>query len=180
VNGLVAYPSYISPGQINVLAPTDATKGPVQVQVTNAQGAGNSFTVTKSDPMPAFFTMGGQYAAAEHTSGVLVGAPGLVSGATSTPAAPGETVVVFGTGFGATASAVPAGQVLTAAVELSAPITATVGGQPATVVYAGMAANGLDQLNVTIPHGLPDGDAAIVASVSGVSTQAKLYVTIKN
>lgn len=180
VNGHAAYPSYISPAQLNVLAPQDTTTGLVQVVVTNAQGSSKSFTVTKSDPMPAFFTFASQYVAATHANAVSVGAPGLISGATFTPAAPGEVIQVFGTGFGATATSVPVGQVLTAAALLSAPVTVTVGGKPATVAYQGMTANGLDQLNITIPAGLPDGDAAIVASVSGVSTQSKLYVTVKN
>ena len=36
VNGLPAYVDYISPTQINALAPDDATLGPVPVQVTTA------------------------------------------------------------------------------------------------------------------------------------------------
>jgi uncharacterized protein (TIGR03437 family) len=180
VNGLAAYPSYISPTQINALGPLDGTTGPVQVQVTNAQGVSNNFIVTKSDPMPALFEIGSQYAAARHADGTLVGAPSLISGAVSTPAAPGETILVFGTGFGAIAAAVSSGQVMTLAAALSAPVTASIGGQPATVTYAGMTSNGLDQLNITIPAGLSDGDALIAATVNGVSTQSNLSVTVKH
>jgi uncharacterized protein (TIGR03437 family) len=43
-----------------------------------------------------------------------------------------------------------------------------------------MTANGLDQLNLTVPDGLSDGDASIVASVNGASTQSKMYVTVKH
>jgi uncharacterized protein (TIGR03437 family) len=180
VNGKTAYPSYISPIQINLLAPEDATTGTVNVQVVNSLGVGKAVAVTKSDPMPAFFTVASQYAAATHANGVAVGAPGLISGATFTPAAPGEVIQVFGTGFGATANALPWGQVLPAPAALAAGVAVTVGGQPATVAYAGMTADGLDQLNITIPAGLPDGDAAIVATVGGASTQSTLYVTVKN
>jgi uncharacterized protein (TIGR03437 family) len=179
VNGNAAYPSYISPTQINVLAPDDATTGPISVWIRNSFG-GNTFTVTKTDPMPALFTVNSKYAAATHASGVAVGAPNLISGANFSPAAPGEVIEVFGTGFGALASPIPAGQVLAVPSVLASPVTVTVGGKSATVAYAGMTANGLDQLNITVPDGLPDGDAAIIASVGGVSTQANLMVTVKN
>jgi hypothetical protein len=44
VNGIAAYLCYISPTQLNVLAPDDSTTGEVQVQITNANGASNSET----------------------------------------------------------------------------------------------------------------------------------------
>ena len=59
-------------------------------------------------------------------------------------------------------------------------VTVTIGGKPATVVFAGLSGSGLDQLNVTIPADLADGDAAVVATVNGVSTQANLYLTIQH
>ncbi len=59
INGIPAYIDYISPTQINVLAPDDATLGPVQVQVTTAGQAGNAVTVQKSQFSPAFLTLDG-------------------------------------------------------------------------------------------------------------------------
>jgi uncharacterized protein (TIGR03437 family) len=53
------------------------------------------------------------------------------------------------------------------------------GGQPAVVTYAGVVGSGLDQLNVTVPAGLPNGDAAIVATVNGLSTQVGLAVAVQ-
>ena len=67
VNGIPAYVEYISPSQINALAPDDATVGPVQVQVTTAQQTSNAVTAQKGQFAPAFFTIGGAYVAAEHT-----------------------------------------------------------------------------------------------------------------
>jgi uncharacterized protein (TIGR03437 family) len=179
VNGLPAYPSYISPTQINVLAPEDATAGQVKVQVTKSQVAGDSFPVMKKDPMPAFFLVASKYVAASHADGTSVGAPGLVSGGNYTPAAPGETIQMFGTGFGSAGAAVN-GKTLASPVALTSPVTVTIGGKPVAVTYAGMTAPGLNQVNVTIPEGLADGDAAVVATVNGVATPANVFVTIKN
>jgi uncharacterized protein (TIGR03437 family) len=58
-------------------------------------------------------------------------------------------------------------------------VTVTIGGQPAVVTYAGVVSSGLDQLNVTVPAGLPNGDAQIVATVNGISTQTGLAVTVQ-
>jgi len=175
VNGLPAYPSYISPIQLNVLAPNDPMTGPVQVQVTNAQGASKPFTVTKSDPMPAFLP-NTPYVLATHADGTLVGisGPGGFS-----PALPGETITIYGTGFGAALSPAPAGQIMTAPAALASTVSVTIGGVAATVVYAGVL-NGTDQLNVTIPAALPSyGTEAIVASVNGVITQTNLVTLVE-
>jgi uncharacterized protein (TIGR03437 family) len=72
------------------------------------------------------------------------------------------------------------GKTIAAPVALTAPVTVTIGGKPAAVAYAGMTEPGLNQVNVTIPEGLPDGDAAVVATVNNVNTPAKVFVTIKN
>ena len=53
-----------------------------------------------------------------------------------------------------------------------------IGSQQAHVDFAGVSESGLDQFNVTVPSGLPDGDAALVATVSGVSTQPNVFVTV--
>ena len=51
VNGLAAYPNYISPTQINIVTPDDPTAGLIQVTVSNSQGTSKAFTVTKTDLM---------------------------------------------------------------------------------------------------------------------------------
>lgn len=177
VNGLPAYPSYISPIQINVLAPTDPATGPVQVQVTNTQGTSKPFTVTKSDPMPAFFS-NTLFVVATHADGTLVGPPES-SGPQMTPAQPGETITIYGTGFGAAMTPAPSGQVMSAPAALANTVSVTIGGVPAVVVYAGVL-NGTDQLNVTIPATLPSyGTESIVASVDGVITQTNLVTVVE-
>ena len=178
VNGLAAYPNYISPTQINIVTPDDSSTGPILVTVSNSQGTSKGFTVTKSDPMPAFFSMGSKYVSATHANGTPVGPPSL--GSNFTPAAPGETIQLYGTGFGAVTT--PAGgAVVTAPAMLVNQVTVTFDGFPAAVTYAGMTANGLDQVNVTVPTGLfADSDVFVQATVSGVKTNGFLAVPVKN
>lgn len=178
VNGLAAYPNYISPTQINIVTPDDSTTGPVLVTVSNSQGTSKAFTVTKSDPMPAFFTVGSKYISATHANGTPVGPPSLGSG--FTPAAPGETIQLYGTGFGAVV--MPAGAAVLAAPSMVVnQVTVTFDGFPAAVSYAGLIANGLDQVNVTVPSGpFADSDMLVQATVSGVKTNGILAVPVKN
>jgi uncharacterized protein (TIGR03437 family) len=179
LNGIPAYVEYISPTQINVLAPDDATTGAVQVQVTAAGQKSNSFTAQKQQFAPAFFTFdNGKYVAAEHSDYSYVGATTLFAGAT--PAKPGEVVLLYGTGFGPTDPATPTGQQVTTAVPLPASsVTVTIGGAAAAVQFAGLTASGLYQFNVMVPSSLPSGDAAVVATIGGVQTQTGLSITVQ-
>ncbi len=55
INGKSAYVYFISPKQLNVLAPADAAVGPVAVQITNPSGPSAPFTAMKLDIAPALF-----------------------------------------------------------------------------------------------------------------------------
>jgi uncharacterized protein (TIGR03437 family) len=180
INGIPAYVEYISPSQINVLAPDDPTTGVIQVQVTVAGQASNTFTAQKQQFAPAFFTLdNGKYVAAEHANYSLLGAPGLIAGVTTTPAQPGETILLYGTGFGPTTPPLPTSNLVTTAEPLANAVTITIGGVAANVEFAGLVESGLYQFNVTVPSSLPSGDATVLASIGGVESQTGLLVTIQ-
>jgi len=180
IDGVAAYVEYISPTQINVLAPDDATVGAVQVQVTAAQQASNSFSAPKAQFAPAFFTIaGGAYVAAQHADYSLVGAANLLPGVTTTPAQPGETILLYGTGFGPTNPPLPTAQLVTTPEPLPAnSVQISIGGVAATASFAGLVSPGLYQFNVTVPN-LPNGDAAVLATINGVATQTGVSVTVQ-
>ena len=178
VNGLPAYVDYVSPTQINALAPDDDTLGPVPVQVTTAGEISNAVTVQKSLFAPAFLTFDGTHVAALHADYSLVGAPNLLPGVVSTPAQPGETILLYGVGFGPANPPQPTGQLVTTATPLANGVQVTIGGQTASVAYAGLTGSGLYQFNVTVPN-LANGDAAVVASIGGVATQTGVTVTVQ-
>ena len=182
VNGTPAYISYISPVQINALAPIDVpASGQVNVVVTNHGLASNSVAVTVQPVAPSFFLINSdKYIAATHSDNVSVIGPTTLIPNATTPAKTGETIVLYGNGFGPTTPAVAAGQLVSAAMPLAATPTVTFNNVPAKVVFAGLTASGLYQLNVTVPDGIPDGDAAVVASTGGASSPAGALITIKN
>jgi uncharacterized protein (TIGR03437 family) len=181
VNGKNAAISYISPGQLNILLPTDTVTGAVQVGVTNTYGTASG-TVTIQSYAPGFFTFQGGYAAALHLDGGYVAPTGYFGASTaSRPAQPGEFLQIYGVGFGPTTPAIPAGQVVSAAAPLTdlTQLHVLIGGASAFVQFAGIVAAGEYQINVLVPP-LPDGDQPIVATIGGVSSQSGVSITIKN
>jgi uncharacterized protein (TIGR03437 family) len=182
IDGKEAAISYVSPGQLNVQAPTDTATGTVQVQVNNSLGTATG-TATLQNYSPAFFTFQTKYAAAVHNSdGVYVAPAGSFgSAATSRPAQPGEWLQIYATGLGPTTPAVPAGQL----VGKSAPVSdltqlhVTIGGVAATVQYAGIVLAGEYQINVLVPQ-VANGDQPILATIAGVSSQTGVSIPILN
>jgi uncharacterized protein (TIGR03437 family) len=180
IDGVAAFIEYISPTQINLLAPDDVTIGPVQVQVTVAQQVSNSLTAQKTQFMPAFYTIeNGAYVAALHSDYTLVGSSNLLPGVTTLPAQPGETILLYGTGFGPTNPALPTAQTVTTPAVLANSVQITIGGVSAFVAFAGLVESGTYQFNVTVPQSLPNGDALVVATIEGVSTQTGLSITVQ-
>ena len=166
VNGKSAYVYYISPTQINILTPPDPLSGPVTVVVNNAGTAGLPFVAQTQAISPSFFVYnGGPYVVATHADNTLVGPASLYPGL-STPAMPGETVVVYANGFGPTSVPVVAGA-STQSGTLSPTPAVTIGGLPASVAFAGLISPGLFQFNVVIPANAASGDNAITASYQG-------------
>jgi uncharacterized protein (TIGR03437 family) len=179
MDGIPAYVEYISPGQINVLAPDDTKTGTVEVQVTVA-GQTSGFNGQKLELAPAWFTFDNQkYVAAQHADYSYVGPPGLIAGVTTTPAKPGETVLLYGSGFGPTNPAVPTANQVSTPAQLANAVKITIGGMAATVSFAGLVESGLYQFNVVVPN-LPDGDAPVVAQIGGVTTQTAVSITVEH
>jgi len=176
INGKAAYIYYISPMQLNILAPDDPATGPVAVQVTNSTGASNTFTANKVDLSPALFLFTSRYPAAVHADGTYVGPPQLIAGATTTPAKPSEIIMLYGTGFGAANPIIPTGLVFTNPAPIAGSVTATVGGLPADV-QGFLISPGLYQFNLTVPN-LPGGDAPLTITIGGSSTPDGLLLTV--
>jgi uncharacterized protein (TIGR03437 family) len=184
INDVPAFVQYVSPGQLNVQAPDGMGLGLVRVVVKNANGASDPYTVVALPRLggllaPAPFLVGGtQYVAAFLSDGVFAGRPDLIAGAAFRPARPGETVVLYGVGFGATFPKVEAGTVTRGRSDLYG-VEVRIGGAAARVEYAGLAAGniGLYQFNVVIPD-LPPGDAVLAMQASGSVVGQRLSITI--
>jgi uncharacterized protein (TIGR03437 family) len=177
MNGEPVFVYYISPSQIDVLTPPDLAPGPVKVQVSNGFVSA-PFTVQGQQYSTSFFVInGGPYVVATHADGSLIGPASLFPGAT-TPATPGETIVLYANGFGPVVPPVVSGSLVQAGV-LSTPPVVQIGGSQASVLFAGLISPGLFQINVTVPAGAATGDNPIVAQYGGQSTQAGTLLTVQ-
>jgi uncharacterized protein (TIGR03437 family) len=169
VNNKPAFVYYVSPTQVNVLAPADSATGAVSVTVTNSAGTSTAAAATLMAAAPALFASSGNVAAVRPDGTVI-------DGATATAKA-GETLELFGTGFGATSPAVTPGVVFSGSAPLVTPATVTIGGAPASVTYSGLVGTGLYQLNVAVPN-LTSGSYPVVATVNGTSSQSGVTIKI--
>jgi uncharacterized protein (TIGR03437 family) len=185
INNKPAYIWYTSPGQINVQAPDDTTVGPVPV-VVNVVGSTSSTTVTLGSYAPSFSLLNAKYPAAlVVTTGAgnsgggydLIGPAGAFSFATR-PVKAGETLILYGVGFGPTTSPVLAGHVFSGAATVPVLPQVTIGGVPVNVTFTGIIEAGLYQLNVVVPSA-PSGDQPLQAKIGGVTTPSNVVLTIQ-
>ncbi|MDQ6666488.1 MAG: IPT/TIG domain-containing protein [Acidobacteriota bacterium] len=186
VNNKPAFVEYISPTQINAIAPDDGSSGPVQVTVTAAGQSSDAASAQLQPLAPAFFLFDGKYLAATHVNGSLLGKAGLFPGApnATTPANPGEVVIFYGTGFGPTNPAIPPGQVTDQLAPLKTNPVITIGGAPANVSFAGLIPPyaELYQFNVQVPATAASGDQPVVAQAGGIlspSGPSCCFITVK-
>ena len=178
VNGKNAYVYYISPTQINILTPPDALEANVLVVAMNNGVASAAFTALAQPLSPSFFVFDGKHVVAQHLSYTDVGPTSLYPGLT-TPAKPGEEVVIYANGFGPTSQAVVSGSISQGGTLSPLPVV-TIADNAARVLYAGLAAAGEFQFNVIVPLNTPDGDQPIVATYGGMSTQAGAVITVQH
>jgi uncharacterized protein (TIGR03437 family) len=177
-DGLAAPIIYTQASQVSVVVPYGVI-GRTQVQVVYQGQSSNPVLIPVATVMPGIFTAD----ASAQGQGSILNQDGTVNSA-SNPAPVGSYVSVYATGEGLTSPAgidgKPAGS--PAPRPVVQPITATVGGLPAQVQYAGGAPGlvaGVLQANVQIPAGVLSGSSPIVINVGGQSTQANVTVAIK-
>ena len=179
VNGKAAFVYYISPTQVNVLTAPDAMTGSVPVQLTNNGQASAAFSVKAQASSPSFFNInGGPYVVAQHSQDYsLVGPASLFPGA-STPAKPGETVILYANGFGPTTPAAVSGA--TSQTGNLNPLPAvSIGGIKADVQFGGLVSPGLYQINVVVPANAPSGDNTLSATLNGTPVAPVALITVQ-
>ncbi len=188
IGGQSAFVSYISPGQVNAQVPSNVGSGSQQISVTTASGSADStINVNSLEPgllAPSSFLLNGkQYVVAQHANGDFVLPAGALSGYTTTPASPGETVTIYGVGFGpavnSTNQTIPAGQIASGTSSLVNQVQMQVGTQTVTPSYQGLAPSlvGAYQFNLVVPSGL-SGDQLLTFTQSGTKGTQTLYLSV--
>jgi len=187
VDGKPAYLAYVSPTQINAQAPDDATEGLVTVTVSAPNGTASATVLLSSyDPSFSLFD-------AKHVAGIIptpdgsghygngtydiLGPAGQFS-FTARPVKVGETLEVFGMGFGPTSSNSPAGQPFTGTAFLNYQMTLKIGGALVSPTFSGLIGSGIYQFTFVVPT-MGSGDQLIQAIVNGNGTTPPAYVTVQ-
>ncbi len=184
INGNAAFVQSISPTKLIVLSPSDSTVGPVNVVVTNNGIAGDASIAAMAAMSPSLFvTSDGKYLISSHGGNPLASRLDNVPSAAlpdPTAALPGETIAFYGTGFGPADPAIVDGQLQQSPANIAtSPLTVTVGGSTATVVYAGLATGfaAVFQLEIAVPVTVSNGDQEVVVSFNDQTYTSKIQIT---
>jgi uncharacterized protein (TIGR03437 family) len=166
---------YTSAGQVSVIVPY-GVQGKTSVHVIPIYNGAlqDTAALNIAPSAPGIFTADGKQAAALNQDGSYNSA--------ANPAARGSTVVLFATGEGQTTPAGIDGQLAISTYPKPVlAVSVTIGGQPATLAYFGAAPDetaGLLQLNVVVPQNIQPGNAAVVLTVGGASSQSGVTIAV--
>jgi uncharacterized protein (TIGR03437 family) len=172
-----AFPLYsITPGQINAQLPLECpATGTVTATVT-AGGQSATQTLTLAQASPAIFTVNSSGTG----DGVILHADNTLVSAAK-PAGAGEEVVIYATGLGATSPAFATGTAANQTNTTVAPVTVTIGGQNAAVVYSGLTQGlvGLYQVNAIVPPGVTGSQPVVIKVGSTFSSRVGVTLSVR-
>jgi uncharacterized protein (TIGR03437 family) len=187
VGGKPAFVSYVNPGQVNVNVPSDVPLGqqPV-ILTTSVGGTSNTYniTVNVTEPgllaPPQFKFKNKQYAVALFPDNVYALPPGTFAGLQSQRPVPGDTIVLYGIGFGTVNPDNPAGVIVQNQNTLTNSLAVTIGGLSAKVLYDGLAPQlvGVYQFNVVVPDVPASDTTPLVVTLGGTPVAQTLYLFI--
>ena len=188
IGGRAAFIDYVSPSQIDALIPSDVPTGTASLTVTDSTGVSDGFAiaVNATEPgllaPPAFLVGGKQYLAALSADGSFAIPQNAISGLASRPAKPGDTLIVYGIGFGPVSGGFTAGTLVDQQNSLTTPVHFFFGTTEATVSYDGLAPSftGLYQFNVVVPNVAANDAVPISFSLGDVNGSQTLYIAVQN
>ena len=160
---------FVSPTQINAQVPWETQPGSASVIVTSNSVPSAALSFTVAAATPAIFTFGTNRAVVQNQDYTLNN--------TGNPAAVGSYITAYLTGGGPLDNAVSTGAAnpLSPLSSVTAPYSATIGGQAANMLFLGLAPGfvGLYQANLQVPQ-LSSGDYPLVITVGGAKSNAPM------
>jgi uncharacterized protein (TIGR03437 family) len=171
---------YTSQTQINVVVPYAVFgRASTRMTVTYRGQVSTLVELRVLDAVPGVFLAGAG------SQGAFLNQNGSVNAA-SNPAAKGSVITVYATGEGQTTPAGQDGRVTptdgTLLKRPLLPVTATVGGMPAIVEYAGAApgiVSGVMQVNLRISDSVASGNQPVFITVGTVTSQSNVTVAVQ-
>jgi uncharacterized protein (TIGR03437 family) len=186
-NGAPAALYYVSPTQINALAPAGITPGPVQVIVQANGVRSNPFPVVATATQPAVYALPSADGKSFFITAALAGTGTLIGNATVDPrvsraAQPGDVLDLYVIGLGETAdrSSFITDRVFGGAYPLSASVTVSIGGKTAAGTFAGLTSPGLYLVRVTVPADLASGPQPVQVSAGAGKTTSALLLLVSS
>ncbi len=178
-DGIAAPMVYASAGQTSAIVPYGvATKTSTQVSVVYQGVASAAQTVAVVPVQLGLFSANANGLG----QGAILNQDNSVN-STSNPAKRNSIVVLFGTGEGQTTPGGVDGQTAVSVYpKPNTPITVKIGGIDGQVLYYGAAPTlvaGVIQINVTIPAGIPDGNATLQVFEGANQSPATITVAVK-
>ena len=187
IGGQPAYISYVSPYQVDAQVPENPGTGPQQVTVTTTEGTSAAVTITINPTAPGLFApqtlnvSGKQYVAAQFPgTDTWVAPPNSISGLTTRQAKPGETILLYGIGFGTVTPNVIPGQIVIQSNAITAPAQFFFGAAPATLSSAGLVFGevGVYQIELVVPN-VPNSDLVpFTFTLGGANGTQSLYTAV--
>jgi uncharacterized protein (TIGR03437 family) len=186
IDGVAAPLLMVSDTQINAIVPYEVT-GKTSVPVVVSRTVSGTTLSSQSTALAIAATAPGilTFDPSGTGQGAILNQDATINGSAS-PAAPGSIIVVYATGEGLLTPPASTGSVTsstgTSFPQPVAAVSATVGGTPATVLYAGSAPGliaGLLQVNLRLPSNLPSGAQPVVLNIGGVSSRAGVTVLVR-
>jgi uncharacterized protein (TIGR03437 family) len=157
--------------------------GSQQVVVQNPSGTSAAFNVTVSTLGPAFFQWPNSQVVATRQDFTYAVANGTFPATTTTPAKPGDVLILWGTGFGPTNPTAPQGEVTpsNAIYSTNTLPTVTINNVSATVYGAALAPGfaGLYQVAIQVPTSLGNGTWPVMATIGGVSSPSWMVLAVQ-
>lgn len=171
-NGIEAYLTYASAGQINALVPYGVTsKGDVVVQYNG--NSSNTFPLTLADAAPGVFTQ--QYGAGQVWA---VNNDGTFN-SSSNPVARGQWVAFWATGQGLVNPSGQDGETVSTPKNVTLPVKVTIGGIEVQPLWTGLIYTGELQINVAIPDAAPTGNAPLILTIGSATSRKDATIAIR-
>jgi uncharacterized protein (TIGR03437 family) len=168
---------FVSPGQINFLVPGNMRTGRRKLRVLTNGRAGPDVDVVIADTAPGLFQMTGSAVIATRPDGSLV--------SDEVPAVPGEILVIYAAGLGATQPSVTGLSIPRAAATISARsqfavLLNDVPVPDGNILYAGLTPGfaGLYQINCRLPDDTP-ADPEIRLRLPGQISPSNLHLSVR-